>query len=103
MRLKPAILAVLRRDDLKDIVDDLEIDGVDRRSVEAMRAALGRARRVKAEDLLWHMRKDQIKEVCDLVGMASKGDRQYRLGLDDEEPDILGRAIVAHPVESPER
>ena len=52
MRLKPAILSVLGRDDLKHIVDDLKIDGVDRRSVEGMRAALGRARSVKPEELL---------------------------------------------------
>jgi type I restriction enzyme M protein len=38
-RPKPAILSILAREDLKHIVDDLEIDGVDWRSVEGMRAA----------------------------------------------------------------
>ena len=61
MKPKPAILSVLGRDDLKHIVDDLEIDGVDRRSVEAMRAKLSRARRVTAEDLLAYMRKDEAE------------------------------------------
>jgi hypothetical protein len=75
VRLKPAILSILGRDDLKHIVDDLEIDGVDRRSVEGMRVALGRARRVKPEGLLGYMRKDQIEEVCELVGVSAKGKR----------------------------
>ena len=63
------------RDDLKHIVDDLEIDGVDRRSVDGMRAALSRARRAKPEDLLGYMRKDQIKEVCRVMGVSPKGKR----------------------------
>ena len=75
MKLKPTILSVLGRDDLKHIVDDLEIDGVDRRSVEGMRAALSRARRVKAADLLWYMQKGQIKQVCEVVGVSAKGKR----------------------------
>ena len=41
--LKRAILSVLARDDLKACVDDLELEGVDRRSAEAMRAALSRS------------------------------------------------------------
>ena len=75
MQLKPAILNILGRDDLKHIVVDLEIDGVDRRSVEGMRAALGRARRASAADLLWYMQKAQVKEVCELVGVSAKGKR----------------------------
>ena len=45
MKLQPAILSVLPRDELKHIIDDLGIDGVDRRSVEGMRAACERTRR----------------------------------------------------------
>ena len=89
MKLKPAILSVLKRDDLKNIIDDLEIDGVDRRSVEGMRAALSRARRAKPEDLLGYIRKDQIKEVCDLVGVSGKGKRDELIGRvlnGDHEP-----------------
>ena len=44
VKLKKSMLAVLGRDCLKDVVDDLELD-VDRRSVEAMRAALSRSKR----------------------------------------------------------
>ena len=75
MRLKPAILSVLLRDGLKQIVDDLEIDGMDRRSADGMRSALSRARRAKPEDLLGYLRKDQIKEVCGLMGVSPKGKR----------------------------
>lgn len=43
MRLKQAILPVMDRDALKAAVDELEIEDVDRRSVEEMRAQLSRA------------------------------------------------------------
>lgn len=63
MKLKPAILSVLGRDQLKHIVDDLKIDGVDRRHIEGMKAALSRARRVGAADLFGYMQKNQITEI----------------------------------------
>ena len=52
MKLKQAILNTLSRDDLRGLLDYLEIDGVDRRSVAAMRKKLSRSRSVSAEDLL---------------------------------------------------
>ena len=52
MNLKSTILDILSRDDLKHIVDDREIDGVDRRSVDGMRKKLSRVRSVSAADLL---------------------------------------------------
>ena len=45
MKLKKAILAVMDRDTLKAVVDDLEIEEIDRRSVEAIRAKVSRSRR----------------------------------------------------------
>ncbi len=66
MSLKRTILSTLGRDDLKGIVDDLEIDGVDRRSADGMRTALSRSRKAKAEDLLSYVRKPGLKTVCDL-------------------------------------
>ena len=41
MELKKAILAVMNRDTLKAVADDLEFDGVDRRSREDMASAYG--------------------------------------------------------------
>ncbi|NLX98179.1 MAG: hypothetical protein GXY83_18625 [Rhodopirellula sp.] len=47
MKLKPAILAVLGRDQLKRIVASLEVADVDRRSADAMREALAQSRRCR--------------------------------------------------------
>ncbi len=52
MMLKQAILTIMDRDTLKAVVDDLEIEGVDRRSVEEMRARVSRSRRAAPEVLL---------------------------------------------------
>ena len=97
MRLKPAILSILGRDDLKHIVDDMEIDGVDRRSVEGMRAALSRAWRAKPEDLLWYMQKGQIQEVCEVVGVSAKGKRDELVArlLGGEQATTKKRALKA--------
>jgi hypothetical protein len=78
MQLKSTILSVLGRRTLKRIVDKLEID-VDRRSVEAMRAALSRSRKVAAEDLLHHMLKDEIRALCAEFGLSGDGRREELL------------------------
>jgi len=76
MNLKKAILSVLNRDGLRHIVDDFEMDGVDRRSVKEMRGALSRSRKVKPDLLLDYLYEYQIKEVCELYGLPSKGRRK---------------------------
>jgi hypothetical protein len=78
MQLKSTILPVLGRRTLKRIVDALEID-VDRRSAEAMRAALSRSRRVAEEDLLHHMLKEEIKVLCGEFGLSGDGRREELL------------------------
>ncbi len=80
MKLKPVILSVLSRDNLKNIIDDLGIDGVDRRSAQAMRARLSRSPKVTPEDLLAQMRKEQINEICQVVGVSGKGKRDELVG-----------------------
>jgi hypothetical protein len=45
MKLKQAILTIMDRDTLKAVIDDLEIEGLDRRSVEEMRTKVSRSRR----------------------------------------------------------
>ena len=69
MKLKHAILERLNRDDLKEICDRLEIDDVDRRSVEAMRVKLSRLRRASPEVLLDFLYEDDVKVVAEAVGI----------------------------------
>jgi DNA modification methylase len=76
MKLKHAILSVIGRDTLKDIVDALEIDGVDRRSAKEMAAAVKRARRATPEFLLEYLGEAEVKEVCETYGISSKGRRR---------------------------
>jgi len=93
MKLKPAILSVLARDDLKRIVDDLEIDGVDRRSADDMRAAIRRARRAKPDDLLGYLKKGQLKDVCEALGVSAKGKRE----------ELIERLVNGKEVPKPKR
>jgi hypothetical protein len=76
MQLKTAILHSLARDDLKQILDDLDVDGVDRRSVDAMRTALGRARRLTLEGLVGYLRKDSLRAICEELGLPGRGRRE---------------------------
>jgi hypothetical protein len=46
MKIKRTILLVLGREGLNDLVDDLGIDGVDRRSTDDVRSVLSRCRRL---------------------------------------------------------
>jgi hypothetical protein len=74
MQLKSIILPGLGLRTLRQIVDKLDID-VDRRSRQAMQSALSRSRRVSADDLLQSMRKDEIRAVCEGMGLSGKGRR----------------------------
>ncbi len=75
MNLKKAILSLLGRDALKQIVEDLEIEGVDRRSVEDMVTTLSRSRRATPEVLLEALFEGEVKQVCELVGVPNTGRR----------------------------
>jgi hypothetical protein len=76
MKLKQAILTIMGRDTLKAVVDDLGIEGVDRRRVEDMRAQVSRSRRAEVELLLAHLSEKQVKAVCEGLGVNSTGRRR---------------------------
>jgi hypothetical protein len=108
MKLKHAILSVMGRDALKGAVDELELEGVDRRSVEDMRGRLSRAHRATPEFLLQYLSEGEVKEVCDLVGVAAKGRRgaliEALLDTDgDGAPKALGRDPEAVEPQKPGR
>ena len=73
------MLEILGRDCLKDVVDELEIEDADRRSVESMRAAVSRSRRAKPELLADYLYEQDAKEVCEVLGVSSKGRRKVLL------------------------
>ena len=73
MNLKKTILAVMPRDDLKAAIKAASLEQVDRRSVQAMRDALGRSRRVRPDALLAAMTEAQVKAVCERAGIDQKG------------------------------
>jgi adenine-specific DNA-methyltransferase len=75
MKLKQAILSTLGRERLKTLVDRLEVADVDRRSVDDMCVRLSKARKATPQLLLEHLGEDEVKEVCELLGLPSKGRR----------------------------
>ena len=75
MNLKRAIIEAMGHDDLKAACNDLEIDGVDRRSRDDMATAISRSRRATVVILIDRLRETQVKAVCELVGVSSRGRR----------------------------
>ena len=76
MKLKQAILRVMGRDVLKEAVNDLELDDIDRRSVQKMSARLSRSRRATPEYLLEFLSEQNVKHVCELLSIDAAGRRK---------------------------
>lgn len=76
MNLKHSILAVMDRDNLKAVVDELEIDDVDRRSAEGMTAKVSRCHRATPEFLLGYLSEKQVKAVCEEQAVSPTGRRE---------------------------
>jgi restriction endonuclease Mrr len=89
MKLKHAILSTMGRDSLKRALDDLELDGVDRRSVEEMSARLSRAHRATPAVLLEYLSESEVKTTCGSMGISPVGRRSALVELlirgDDSE------------------
>jgi len=104
MKLKRAILTVMGRDALKAAVDELELDGVDRRSIEDMRARLSRAHRATPETLIEQLGEGEVKEVCELVGVEPRGRRRALIeALLGSKKHPRGRAAGAKKPKTPTR
>lgn len=78
--LKHAILSNMGRETLKRAVDDLQLDGIDRRSVGGMTAGLSRAHRATPEVLVEYLSEAQVKQVADALGVESRGRRAALIG-----------------------
>ena len=79
MKLKQAILSVMGRDALKAVIDELEIEGVDRRSVEEMQARLSRTHRATPELLIEWLGESEVKDVCELLGIDRREEKMRLL------------------------
>ena len=73
MNLKKAVLEQLGRDELKAICAELELEDVDLRSVESMRAKVSRAHRATVEVLTQYLSEAQAKAVAERIGMDPTG------------------------------
>lgn len=97
MKLKHAIIETMDRDLLKTVCDDLEIDGIDRRSREDMAAAVSRARRAKPEELVEYLSEKQVKAVCELMRIEARGRRNALIKV------LLNGAEEVSPLAAPSR
>jgi superfamily II DNA or RNA helicase len=89
MNLRATILSILERDDLRRILELQGIEGIDRRSPDAMRFAIRDDRRATSAVLLAALRLPELKLVCDKLGVARQGNRDElvrRLLNGDGEP-----------------
>lgn len=75
MKLKNQILNILDRDVLKDVIETLEIEGVDLRSYEAMTDKLSRSHHATPELLLEYLSEKQVKTICEEIGVNATGRR----------------------------
>jgi hypothetical protein len=87
--LKSAILSILGRDDLRWILDSLEIDDVDRHNVADMRAALADDPDLSGEQLLRFLSTDmlrQLRTAVKQVWQERRGENRGRTILEDVTP-----------------
>ena len=101
MKLKQAILDVLGRDTLRAIVEGLELDDVDRRSVTDMAASLSRAHRATAEEMLDFLSEVEVKAVCERYGRSTRGRRaELIVKLLDHDQRQLGRRAAVRETDA---
>jgi hypothetical protein len=90
MSLKKAIIRVMTRDDLKRVVDALEIGTADHQNRGSMARSIGKRRDIQAEYLLQFLSEIQVKEVCELLGEDSTGRRSALVQMHLKLPGVHG-------------
>lgn len=73
MKLKPAIVDLVSTDTLRTIADDFELDVADRRKRDDLEAAVRRARRCSPEVLMPYLGEQEVKALCEQVGVDARG------------------------------
>lgn len=100
-KLKHAILSIMGRETLKRALDDLELEGADRRSVQDMVARLARVHRATPEILLEYLSEAQVKQVCETVGLEPRGRRGALVTALLQAQTLLARADLQEPSQIP--
>ncbi len=73
MRLKSIINTIASTSALRQIVDDYELIVADKRKRQALADATAAARRCGPEELLGYLNETEVKQVCEAVGVESRG------------------------------
>ena len=73
MRLKPRILRVAGTVTHRQIAEDFELSGDDKRKRQVRVEVISNARRCQPEDLLGSLDELKVKLMCKAIGVASKG------------------------------
>ena len=86
-KVRRAALEALGRDTLAKLTEKLELAVQDRRAAAAHVEALMRARTVEFADLLGELQRDDLKAICEVLGLDPSG----------REKDLLVQRILAGP------
>jgi len=100
LNLKRQILSQMTRDQLKEVIEALDVTDVDKRSADAMRARLSRGHRATAAVLLERFSETEVKDLCDTLGVSSVG-RRTALIARLLEPVASGFELTADDIPMP--
>lgn len=73
MKLKKYVIKTMNRNDLKRVVDSLDITTVDRRDRGSMAKSVGRRQDIDSKYLMRFLTETQVKEVCERLGLEPRG------------------------------
>jgi type I restriction enzyme M protein len=74
-----AVLDALKRESLHRIADAEKIELADRRALDSMRETLGRSSALTLETILGHLSRDELKTVCQALGLDDSGREKEEL------------------------